>query len=401
MTGQSPFSQPLQGIKVLDLSRVLAGPMAAAMLADLGAEVTKIEIPGRGDDSRAFGPFLEGESCYFMLVNRGKRSVTLDMKTPEGLDLVRRLATEADVLIENFRPGVTQRLGLDYQTLHALNPRLVYASISGFGQSGPFAHRPAYDHIIQAMGGIMSVTGWPDGPPTRVGDAVGDVVAGIYGAFGVLAALLHRTQTGQGQHVDVAMLDAMMSLQMVTLSQISGGLPTPGRIGNAHPVSAPMDSFAAADGHVIIAVANDSLFLRLAEAMGRNDLSVDPRFVKDAMRRRNQPALCAEIETWTRRLTVEEIIDVLERAGVPAAPIWDLKEALASEHARSRNVLRTVVLPQGTEMTVMPQPVRFSAVDAAGNLAAPVLGADTVGVLRDELGLTEAQIEGLRARRVI
>ena len=401
MTADPSTSRPLAGLKVLDLSRVLAGPLCASMLADLGADVTKVEIPGRGDDARAFAPFLGGESCYFMLVNRGKKSVTLDMKSEEGIDLVRRLVAGADLLVENFRPGVTARLGLAYEQLRQLNPRLVYVSISGFGQTGPLAHRPAYDHIVQAMGGIMSTTGWPDGAPTRIGDAVGDVVAGVYGAFGALAALIQRRETGLGQHVDVAMLDAMASLQVVTLSQIAGGLPSPGRLGNAHPVSAPMDSFAGTDGHVIIAVANDPLFLRLAKALGRDDLPTDPRFATDASRLANRSDLHAQIETWTRERGIDDIIAAMEAAGVPAAPILSLKEALGSEHMRERRVLRATRQPSGDVIDVMPQPVRFSGAALDGDLAAPALGADTALVLSAELGLTPAQIDGLRLRGVI
>ncbi|GGE04371.1 CoA transferase [Aureimonas endophytica] len=401
MTPPAAVPAPLAGVKVLDLSRVLAGPLCASMLADLGAEVVKVEIPGRGDDSRAFGPFLDGESCYFMLVNRGKKSITLDMKSEEGLAIVRRLVAGADILIENFRPGVTQRLGLDYERARLLNPRLVYVSISGFGQDGPLAQRPAYDHIVQAMGGIMSVTGWPDGAPTRIGDAVGDVVAGLYGAFGALAALLQRDRTGTGQHVDVAMLDAMASLQMVTLSQIAGGLPSPGRLGNAHPVSAPMDSFAGTDGHVVIAVANDPLFLRLAEAIGRKDLSDDPRFSTDARRLVHRDALHAAIEAWTAERSVETIVAAMAAAGIPAAPIWTLSEMLASDHARHRGLLRETRQPNGAVLGVMPQPVRFSGAAPEGDLAAPALGADTAAVLAAELGLTDDQIAGLKARGVI
>lgn len=334
-------------------------------------------------------------------MNRGKKSVTVDLKSPEGLELVRRLVAGADVLVENFRPGVTARLGLDFETLSKLNPRLVYVSISGFGQTGPLAHRPAYDHIVQAIGGIMSITGWADGSPTRIGDAVGDVVAGLYGAFGALAALLQRQATGQGQHVDVAMLDAMASLQMVTLSLKSPGLPAPGRIGNSHPVSAPMDSFVAKDGHVVIAVANDPLFVKLANAMGQASLAKDPRYEADAKRFVNRHELHAIIEKWTSELEVDDIINQLEEAGVPAAPIWDLKQVLESDHAQYRQLLRDIKQPSGSVLKVMPQPVRFSGASAEANLAAPMLGADTMEVLGRELGLSTEQLSGLRQRGII
>jgi CoA:oxalate CoA-transferase len=393
-------TRPLDGVKVLDLSRVLAGPLCASMLADIGAEVTKVELPGRGDDSRGFGPHQGGESSYFMLMNRGKRSVTLDLKSAEGRRVLHELIARADVLVENFRPGVTDRLGIDYATASALNPRLVYVSISGFGQTGPLAHRPAYDHIVQAIGGIMQVTGWPDGPPTRIGDAVADVAAGVYGAWGALAALLQRGTTGKGQHVDVAMLDAVVSLQMVSLSQLLGGAGVPGRIGNAHPVSAPMDAYATGDGHLVLAVANDRLFAALAAAMGRPGLTEDPRFATDPLRLANQGLLRAEIEAWSTARSTEEAVAALESAGVPAAPILDLAEVTAGEHAAHRGLVRTVEHPTAGKVPLVPQPVRFGDPGPEPDLVPPVLGQHTDEVLR-ELGYDRAQIDGLRERGVI
>lgn len=391
---------PLAGVKVLDLARVLAGPLCAAMLGDLGASVTKVELPGRGDDSRDFTPHVGGESSYFMLLNRGKRSITIDLKSPEGHALLIRLIEQADVLVENFRPGVTTRLGIDYESVRSINPKLVYVSISGFGQTGPLAHRAAYDHIVQAMGGIMSVTGWPDGAPTRIGDAVGDVVAGIYGSWGALAALLQRGVTGAGQHVDVAMLDSIFSLQMVSLSQLLGGAGVPGRIGNSHPISAPMDAYAAADGHVVIAVANDPLFARLATALDRSDLVADPRYATDPSRLSNQAALRAEIEDWTKSRSVDEIVTSLETAGVPAAPIWDIGQLAASEHAAHRRLVRTVEHPTAGAVQVVPQPVRFSA-NPEPALIAPALGQHTDEILAEELGLHEAEIADLHAKGIV
>jgi len=396
-----PPIRPLEGVKVLDLARVLAGPLCSSMLGDLGATVTKIEIPDRGDDSREFSPHIEGESSYFMLVNRGKKSVTVDLKSPEGRELLLGLIKRSDILVENFRPGVTARLGIDYETVRGLNPRLVYVSISGFGQTGPLAHRAAYDHVVQALGGIMSVTGWPESSPTRVGDAIGDVVAGIYGSWGALAALLQRERTGQGQHVDVAMLDSIISLQIVSLSQIVGGGNLPNRIGNAHPISAPMDSYKARDGHIIIAVANDALFGRLVRAIGKDDLNKDARFATDGERFKHQQELRLIIEEWTTLRSVEEISDLLDVAGVPAAPISNLAQALESPHAQHRRLLRTVQHSRAGAVRVMPQPVQFSGMPFDTDYVAPSLGEHTDEVLRDELGLTAADISGLRARGVI
>ena len=401
MDKHAPPARPLEGVKVLDLARVLAGPLCSSMLGDLGATVTKIEIPDRGDDSREFSPHIEGESSYFMLVNRGKKSVTVDLKSPEGRELLLGLIKRSDILVENFRPGVTARLGIDYETVRELNPRLIYVSISGFGQTGPLAHRAAYDHVVQALGGIMSVTGWPDSSPTRVGDAIGDVVAGIYGSWGALAALLQRQRTGQGQHVDVAMLDSIISLQMVSLSQIVGGGNLPTRIGNAHPISAPMDSYKARDGHIIIAVANDALFCRLVRAIGRDDLNQDARFATDRERFRHQDELRSIIEEWTISRSVEDISGLLDLAGVPAAPISNLAQALESPHAQHRRLLRTVQHPRAGAVRVMPQPVQFSGMSSDADYVAPSLGEHTDEVLRDELGLTAADISGLRTRGVI
>lgn len=392
---------PLAGIKVIDLSRVLAGPYCAAMLADLGAEVTKIEIPERGDDARHFAPFIDGQSSYFMQVNRGKKSVTLDLKSDEGLELLRKLVAGADVLVENFRPGVTERLGIDHAAMAAINPGLVYVSISGFGQDGPLARRPAYDHIIQAMGGIMATTGWPDGMPTRVGDSVADCVAGIYGAFGALAALIERAKTGKGRHVDVAMLDTMLSLQMVSLSQVVAGNDVPPRVGNAHSGSAPMDAFAASDGHVVIAVANNALFARLAETLGQPDLARDPRYLTDPLRIRNKDTLGPVISAWTQTRSVDEIVAVMEGAGIPVAPIWTLKQAIESGHARDHQLLRKTETASGAPLRVMPLPLRFDGNGVRRDFTPPALGADTDDLLRRELGLTDTQIAGLRDRGVI
>ncbi|MEU9246163.1 CoA transferase [Streptomyces sp. NPDC048385] len=394
-------TSPLSGVRVLDLSRVLAGPLCAALLGDLGADVTKVEMPGTGDDSRHFAPHVKGESSYFMLLNRGKRGITLNLKSEQGRELLHRLVRGADVLVENFRPGVTARLGIDQETLAAVNPRLVYVSISGFGQTGPLAHRPAYDHIIQAMGGIMSLTGWPGTGPTRVGESIGDVVAGMYGAYGALAALRQRDVTGVGGHVDVAMLDSVLSLLVVALSQLTADGTEPDRIGNRHPVSAPMDSFPARDGLVVLAVANDALFARLCAETGMPELLDDPRFATDAQRALHHAELRALIENWTRDRTVDEAVGRLEAAGVPAGPIWSLREALDSEHIRKRGLLDTAHHPVAGEVAVMRQPVRFSETVPPAPAPAPLLGQHTDEVLTGELGLSPEQIAGLRALGII
>lgn len=393
--------QPLKGIRVLDLSRVLAGPWCASLLNDLGAEVIKIEMPGSGDDSRSFTPHIAGESSYFMQLNHGKKSVTLDLKAPEGLEILKQLVAKADVLVENFRPGVTKRLGIDYPTLQAINPRLVYASISGFGQQGAMAHKAAYDHIVQAYGGIMQVTGWAQGEPTRVGDAIGDVVAGLYGSWAVLAALLQRGISGKGQHLDVSMLDTMVTLQMVSLTQWIGGQPSAGRLGNAHPISAPMDSYPAQDGHIVIAVANDKLFRQLCTAMDRPELAADPLYLTDPLRLANQQPLRKEIERWLADKTVSDAQALLDNAGVPASAVLRLEEILTSDYARERELVKRVQHPTAGDIAIVPQPVKMSAVTVEPSLVPPSLGEHTDSVLSEILAIDQATLTQLRAQGVI
>lgn len=393
--------QPLKGIRVLDLSRVLAGPWCASLLNDLGAEVIKIEMPGSGDDSRSFTPHIGGESSYFMQLNHGKKSVTLDLKAPEGLAILKQLVAQADVLVENFRPGVTKRLGIDYATLQEINPRLVYASISGFGQHGAMAHKAAYDHIVQAYGGIMQVTGWAEGEPTRVGDAIGDVVAGLYGSWAVLAALLQRGIGGKGQHLDVSMLDTMVTMQMVSLTQWIGGQPSAGRLGNAHPISAPMDSYPAQDGHIVIAVANDKLFRQLCSAMNKPELASDPLYLTDPLRLANQRPLREEIERWLADKTVNDAQAILDLAGVPASAVLRLDQILTSDYAKERELVKQVTHPTAGNISIVPQPVKMSAMQAEPALVPPVLGEHTASVLRELLAIDEATLAQLKAQGVI
>jgi len=377
---------PLAGLRILDLSRMLAGPFCTALLADLGAEVIKVEAPGRGDDARHFAPFRGGESAYFMLINRGKKSVTLNLKDRRGLAVLNTLAASADVVVENFRPGVAARLGVDYRSLRRLNPRLVYASISGFGQDGPLAQRPAYDIIAQAMSGLMSMTGAPDGPPTRVGESFGDLCAGLFASWGILAALQGRAESGRGQHLDIAMTDSLFSMMVTALSlQLYGDEP-PRRIGNRHPMSAPYDAYPAQDGHVIVASANDAIFARLSEAIGRPELPSDQRFDSETRRAANEPALRAVIAGWTGARSVAEAVATLDAAGVPAAPVLSVAEAVASAHVRTRGLLTTAQHPAAGEIRLVRQPVQFSDAPGRPPAPAPTLGQHTDELLGDLLG---------------
>ena len=370
----SPFTQQLQGVRVLDISRVLAGPHCTAMLADLGADVIKFEVPEEGDDARHLGPFLNGESVYFGLINRGKRSVEIDFKNPSDRARFYELVADADVVVENFRPGVTQRLGIDFDTLKQHNPRLIYASISGFGQQGPLSKRPAYDIVAQAMSGLMSVTGFAATGPTRSGEAIGDLCAGVYAAWAISSALFARERHGPGaQYIDVAMFDVLFSLQMTGLSNLYANGVAPGLVGNRHPVSTPFDTYQAGDGLVVIAVASNRLFERLCQCMGQPQLASDPRFIDDTQRTLNEPALRAVIEAWTAQHSVEQLCDGLLDAGVPSSPVWNLQQAASSEHAQVRQLQ---FVPAGAALPLVPQPVFFNGHKPHAITLAPRLGAD-------------------------
>ncbi|UNS95208.1 CoA transferase [Streptomyces tubbatahanensis] len=351
------------GLRVLDLSRVLAGPYCTALLADLGADVVKVEPPG-GDDARHLGPFLDGESVYFAQLNRGKRSIVLDLKNADDHAALLRLAARADVLVENFRPGVTRRLGIDHAALRTANPRLVYASISGFGQTGPMREYPAYDLIVQAMSGLMAATGAPGGPPTRVGESVGDLMAGLFASWAVSAALFDRERTGRGRYVDVAMLDSLVSLQVTAMSLLTATGRLPGRVGNRHPVSAPFDTYRTADGLVAVAVASDTVFARFAHLVGRPELPGDPRFSDDTARARHLGEIREITESWSATLTTNDAVKQALDAGVPAAAIRDLAQAVDSEQIRDRGLIGAFDHPVLGRTPFLRQPVHFGEVAA-------------------------------------
>ena len=391
----------LCGTRVLDFSRVLAGPYATLVLADLGAEVIKVELPGTGDESRGFGPFVGGESAYFMSVNRGKRSITLDLHRPAGTELAARLAEISDILVENFRPGTMTRYGLGYEALRRRAPRLVYASISGFGQTGPYAQRPAYDVIIQAMSGIASITGPPGGPPVRVGSSVADLSAALYSVVGILAALARARETGHGQHLDVSMLDCQVALLENALARYAASGQVPGPLGSRHPSITPFQFFEAADGYVVVAAGNDGLWERLCHALGCPDLVRDERFDTNARRTENhtdlEPLLALAfagdtVEAWCRRL---------EEAGVPCGPVQDMGHVAADPHLRERGMLETVHHPKAGDLTVPAMPLRFSGVERAPARPAPELGQHTEAVLSGLLGLSREELDQLRRDRVI
>jgi CoA:oxalate CoA-transferase len=390
----------LEGLRVLDFSRVLAGPFCSALLADVGAEVVKIEPPG-GDDYRHIGPFKNGESALFMLINRGKKSVVVDLKSPDSTHLVHELAACSDVVVENYRPGVTARLGIDYPSLSKINPKLVYASVSGFGQSGPMAERPSYDIIAQALSGMMSITGDAAGPPMRTGEPMGDLCAGLFAAWGIMVALYARDRNGHGSHVDVAMFDTLLALLPTSLAQLLYAGDKPVRTGNRHPLSSPFGSFETGDGHVVIAVANNALFARLAIAMEMPELVDDARFLDDEARTRHEPVLRALIENWARDKKVAEVVTILDQHAVPAAPIWDVEQAVSSAQTAFRQLLHSCDHPVAGAISMMEQPVHYSGVERGVIERSPLLGEHTNTVLSEWLDADEARIAALRRTEVI
>lgn len=374
---------PLAGVVVLDMTRVLAGPFCTLVLASLGARVIKLEQPETGEDSRRFGPFVNGESAYFMSLNHGKESIALDLKTPEGRDLFERLLARSDVLVENFRPGTLARLGYDWPTLHAHFPRLVYAACSGFGHTGPYSGRPAYDMVVQAMGGIMSITGEPGGAPVRVGTSIGDITAGLFTVIGIQAALWERATTGLGQMVDVAMLDCQVAILENAIARYAATGEAPGPMGSRHPSITPFEAYRAADGHVIIAAGNDALFGRLAAALGRPELAHDARFRSNGDRVAHADALKAEIEAVLAGGTVASWLDRLQQAGVPCGPINDIPAVLADPHVRARNMIATFAGGPNAGFAVAGNPIKLSGHPDRTEVApAPAVDADRERILQ-------------------
>jgi len=392
----------LLGVRVLDLSRVLAGPYCTMLLADMGAEIIKLEIPGRGDDSRQFPPFKDGESLYYVNLNRGKRSITLNLKHAEGKRILLELAKKCDVLLENFRPGTMERLGLGYETLRKVNPRLVYASISGFGQTGPYSDRPGYDIIGQAMGGLMSITGWPDSPPTRAGTAIGDILSALFCCIGILSALQVRERTGEGQAVDVSLVDSVFaSLENIPQKYFVDG-EVPERIGNRYEFVYPYDSFEAVDGWVIIGIANDAIWGRFIEATGLSWLAEEERFRSNPDRVENHASLKPLIQEWVLGRTVDEVVSLLTEHNVPACPIFDLKQAAEDPHIGVAREMTVVVKQPGLgKVRLLGNPVKMSATRPRPKGPAPSLGGDSVAVLRDLLGMTAQEVERLRGEGVL
>jgi CoA:oxalate CoA-transferase len=395
--------KPLSGIRVLDLSRVLAGPFCTMNLADLGAEVIKIEIPGRGDDARAFAPRIPNstDSGYYYSVNRGKQSVTLDLRMPEGAKILLTLAQHADVVVENFSPGTMERFSIGYERLRAANPRIILCSISGFGQTGPMASAPAYDIVAQALGGTMSITGLPDGEPTRCGVSIGDLAAALYGIVAILAALRARDLTGIGQHLDIAMLDCQVAWLEDALARFSATGKVPGRIGSRHPSITPFQPFRASDGYFVAGCGNESIWQRFCDAIGMSELKPDPRFATNSARTANhaelEPLLMRHFAAHPRSYWLER----LEGANVPCAPIANVEEVSNNPHLRARDMILQAKHPEFAGLIVPGSPLKTVGAGGAPNTRAPSLGEHTDAVLTRFLGYDSARLAELRGKQVI
>lgn len=380
---------PLEGIRVLDLTRVLAGPYCTMVLSDLGAEVVKVEQPGKGDDSRYFGPFKNEESLYFVSINREKKSVSLNLKSEKGKELFRKLVPQFDVLVENFRPGVMKKLGLGYEELKKLHPGLIYAASSGFGHSGPDSLKPAYDILVQAMGGIMSITGWPDSPPTRVGASIGDITAALFTAIGVLAALHQRNTTGTGQMIDVAMLDCQVAILENALARFQVTRENPQPLGNRHPTITPFQVYSTSDDYVVVAMGNDSLWKTFCRTVERDDLLDDERFATNGSRTENIEALNAELYPLFAGKTTEEWLDTLENAGIPHARINGMDQVMRHPQVLARRMIVDLEDRKLPEVRVAGNPIKMDSVPERGvRKKAPAIGEhneEVFGLSREEL----------------
>jgi crotonobetainyl-CoA:carnitine CoA-transferase CaiB-like acyl-CoA transferase len=389
--------RPLDGVIVLDFTRVLSGPYCTMQLADLGARIIKVEHPGRGDDTRAWGPpFVNGESAYFLSINRNKESLTLDLKHHASAGIVDALLRRADVLVENFRPGTMDRLGLGYDQVSAKHPRLVYCSISGFGDSGPRTREAGYDAVLQAEGGLMSVTGPDDGPPYRLGLAIADLGSALFATQGILAALLARERTGRGQRVDIAMLDSVAALLTYQAGIYFATGAAPMRMGNRHPSIAPYDTYRAADGDLVLAVGNDDQFRRLCTVLGRPDLASDPRFTTNAGRVEHYESLKPALDFSIGARTLQDLTSALRASGVPGGSVRTVAETLADPQIAARDMVATLQHPAAGAVRVMGTPVKLSETLAEMRTAPPMLGQHTDAILKQDAGLSDAEIRRLR-----
>ena len=388
-------NKPLEKIKVLDLTRVLAGPYCTMIFKNLGAEIIKIEMPKTGDDSRGFGPYVNDESIYFVSINRGKKSIVVDLKSDEGKDIFLKIIKKVDVVAENFKPGTMEKLGLGYDELKKINPGLIYVAMSGFGHSGPYSQRPAYDMIVQAMGGIMSITGQPDGEPTRVGTSVGDITAGMYGAIGVLSALYSRISTGLGQKVDVAMLDGQLSILENAIARYNATGINPKPMGTVHPSITPFQAFKTKDSWLIIAAGNNKLWESLCILIEKREWIDDPRFATNPDRTKNQPLLSKLLNDIIINKTTDEWMDLLVKNNIPAAPINNMEMIFKDPQVKARNMLVEVSQPGAGKLVISGNPIKMSSIpvdEEIPDAPAPALGEHTAEILKNYIGYDDEKI---------
>ncbi|MEL7566208.1 MAG: CoA transferase [Dehalobacterium sp.] len=392
----------LESVKVLDLSRVLAGPYCTMILADMGADVIKIEIPGKGDDSRQYGPFINNESSYYMNLNRNKKGVTLNLKSAKGKEIFLEMVKKTDVVVENYRPGTMDKLGLSYEELKKVNPCIIYGCISGFGQNGPYKDRAGYDIIAQAMGGLMSTTGWPGEKPTRTGTAIGDVLAGLSLTIGILAALNNRYKTGKGQKIDVALVDSIVSsLEAINQIYFCEG-KNPERIGNRYEPVYPYDSFEAQDGDLVIGCGNDKLWQKLCEVMGKYQLANDKRFDNNYKRVQKHAELRPLVEDWTKEKTIDEAVELMLKAGIPSAPINTIERVTKDPHiAGAREMFVEIEHPVAGKLKVTGSQIKMSETKIAIRTPAPLLGQHNNEIYKSMLNLTEENLKELKDEGVI
>ncbi len=392
---------PLEGLKVLDMTRVLAGPYCTMMLGDLGADVIKIESPGKGDDARHFGPYQNGESAYFMSLNRNKRSMTLDLKNPKAIEIIKHLVKQVDVIVENFRPGTMEKLGIGYDALKEINPKLVYAAASGFGHTGPYSLRPAYDGVVQAMGGIMSITGPKDGEPTRVGPSIGDIAAGLFTTIGVLAAINHRHHTGIGQKVDVAMLDCQVAMLENAIARyvVTNEVPKPA--GNRHTSIVPFEPFDTSNSQIVVAAGNDALWKKFCEVANLVALIADPLFAKNPDRNKNYEQLRPILAEKMLEKTTEEWQLLLDQAGVPNGPINSIDQVITNEQVLAREMIVEVNHPTAGALKMPGVAIKLSETPGSIRTAAPLLGQHNRELLKEFFNYSEADIDALLAEGVL
>ena len=391
----------LSGLVILDFTRVYSGPYCTMLLADLGAEVIKIEATGRGDDTRFFYPIKDGESGYYMYLNRNKKSLCLDLKTDAGRDIALDLAKQADVVVENFSPGTMAKLGLDYEAIRKCNPEIVYASISGFGQTGPYRNKVAYDGVAQAMGGLVSLTGMPDGIPVKAGPAISDAASGVHASTAILAALYYKKETGKGQYIDIAMMDTVFSIleNSVPIQTLMGEAPK--RVGNANPGSSPYNTYQTKDGFIVIATANDSLFTKLCKVMGQEGLLKDPRYATNPSRKKHETEVDVFVTEWTRQHTSAEIEALLDAAGVPVSQIKTITQLVDDPHLAHRNMLVEIDHPVVGVVRYPGNPLKLSATPPNTYHRAPFLGEHSEEILKERLQHSDAAIIRLREAGVI